>query len=200
MDQPGSQRKGLVVPDLPNPADVFDKNPDTPQGRPKAVMAIASLGVIFGAMGVVCLPWGLMPYVYSATWPPVFIEGNPMLSWWVIGASLLGTALSILLLVGSVGSFSLQRWARPVMLLYGAISVLFGLVGIFFYFRWFAPAFRQEMTGARDVGPLGGLLSWIIATVFAVAVLYVMTRPHVRAVFTKWRREPADQSGTEGDE
>jgi hypothetical protein len=157
--------------------------PDTPYGRPKNVVAIASAGVVIGALGLATLPFGLFEFIGAPTFPPFFVEGNPLFSWWCIGASIAGIGLSGLLLAASVGCLALRPWARLGMLMWAGVSLLLGLASSWVYARWFLRASRGELVGVTGVGQVADFFAWVVGSVFAIVVLFYMSRPHVGRAF-----------------
>lgn len=156
----------------------------------------AVLGVVFGTVAVVALPFGIIRF-HAGSMPGDFDVGvyrtpahsSSMDAVWLLVAGLSGAGLGAILLVGSVGALSFKSWSRVVLLIWGVASLGLSLAGSFFYFRWLVPARRVHAAQARGViDALTNFGGWGVGTALAIAMLIVLTRPSVRELFQ--RSEP----------
>lgn len=149
--------------------------------QPLPVRVVATIGLMFGLAAVSCLPYSLVPFV-DGQWV-ISPQKTSWMDLWVLVSTIVGLGLGSLLLLSSIGCFSLVWWARPGMLLWAGSSALWGIVAAFFYLHWFLPSFRANIGDVRAEGPWGGLVFWAIGWIFSVFVLFFMTRPRVKAEF-----------------
>jgi hypothetical protein len=137
-------------------------------------------GVIFGTLGMSCLPFNLGAFI-TYGWP---VEGSTRtLDWWCFVSTFAGLGLSTILLFSSLGCYHFKRWGLYGMLFWAASSLAYGIVGIFFWGRFFFPGLGAEYARMRGQDEVSGLIAWMIGTALAVLVLWFMTRPAIRGVF-----------------
>ena len=165
--------------------------------RPTAVTVLAIFGIIFGALGVLCKPVALagmfVPQPPGAN--PVVDMQRQMLGW-NVASTVVGVAISILLLAGSIGSLNLKTWARPAMLAYAGLAVLMTLVNLVVTLVWIVPAMKQmqqqmPQQGApasaaaimQAAGTVGAVVGAALALIFPALLAYFYTRPNVKAAF-----------------
>lgn len=147
------------------------------------VRAIAVVGVIFGTLGMSCLPFNLGEFV-SFGWP---VEGAraDWLDLWCLFATFIELGLSTLLLFCSLGAYHFKWWARYGLLLWATCSLGYGVVGIYFWGRFLLPPLRSEYAAMRGPDEFAGLLAWLVGTGLSIFVLRFLTRPAIRMVFTE---------------
>ena len=149
--------------------------------RPLAVSVIGWVGMVLGALGIIC--GGLALLMGQLMLARLNTLGGINTSWNVgqLAEALVGLAQSLVLLLGSLGSLYLRPAARWVMLGYAIFSIgwSIGMLLIQGLVSGYAPApFRAvPMTAAMLAVGL------IFSCAFPVAILIVMTRPHVRSAF-----------------
>ena len=180
------------MPDYGNP---FEPEPPThlPDATPSGVRALGAAGLLLAICGMLALPWDMLQF-YRGAWTRT-PEGLGGAATWFLIASILGVALSVLLLIGSIGCWSLRPWARGIMILFGILSVVAGAVGSIYFIRWFLSARQTEQI--RGVSSCCLVMSWPIGTVFGAYVLFYMTRPAVKAVFKLARTTGLDEEEQE---
>jgi hypothetical protein len=144
------------------------------------VRVISVAGVIFGTLGMSCLPFNLGVFITSG-WP---VEGNDrFLDGWCLASTFIGLGLATILLFSSLGCYHFKRWGLYGILFWAASSLGYGLVGVFFWGRFLLPGLRSEYVRMRGQDEISGLLAWMIGTALSVLVLWFMTRPAIRGVF-----------------
>src|SRR5438105_3761329 len=111
-----------------NPAHV--PNPDDPS-RPGMIRALASVGLAFGALGIVCAPFAGMKLVGSSNDTNLLLHSpdGP----WLLATSVLSAALSLLLIIASSGCLRLRAWGRTTMTVYAVAALVFGVGAGYFY-------------------------------------------------------------------
>src|SRR5438128_7719791 len=99
MSQPPPQTISYYTPPLPVP------NP-----RPTSVTVVAILGIIFGAMAVICSPFAMIPYFMQFGPPnPAIdaIKNDRLIFNWMVGSLIVHWPVGVLLLASSIGALSL---------------------------------------------------------------------------------------------
>jgi hypothetical protein len=158
--------------------------------RPASVTVLAILGIIFGALGVLC-----MPLMLAAPFIP---ELGEELGQQYEGAALVGNTvlnvvqllLSGVLLISSIAALRLHPLGRKGMIWEEAASLLLLPVGVAMFLLWDL----EELRGMDEVelvaAAAGGACGVLVTVVYAVLVLYFMTRPEVKAAFGEGPDEP----------
>lgn len=154
------------------------------------VRALAVVGVIFGCLGMSCFPFDFGEYV-TYGWP---VQANQStMDWWVFVSTFVGLGLSALLLFSSLGAYHFKRWGLYGMLLWGFASVLYGILGIYFWGRFLLPWLRHQYVRVRGPDEVAGLIAWMVGTVFALMVLRNLLRRDVQGVFMEPQIVPPEK-------
>src|SRR5437016_4767411 len=82
-----------------------------PPARPTSVTVISVLGIIFGALGCLCIVIGMGWQAASGQQQ----GGSEAMKMFGIVSGIAGLVLSIVLLIGSIGALSLRPWARSTL-------------------------------------------------------------------------------------
>lgn len=145
------------------------------------VRAISVAGVIFGTLGISCLPFNFGSFI-TFGWP---VEGskNTALDWWCFASTLAGLGLSTILLFSSLGCYHFKYWGLYGLLIWAVSSLAYGILGIYFWGRFLLPWLRTEYVAMRGPDEVGGLIAWMIGMGLSIIVLRFMTRPSIRGVF-----------------
>jgi hypothetical protein len=159
------------------------------QPRPTALTVIAIIGIVFGVLGL-CSPFGAVPYFMEMPGPPnpmiEMVKESTFLFIWTIGSLFLAFVMSIVLLAGSIGALGLKPWARPTLLGYSAVSILFGLVGAVVNVVTFLPLRGDEnpaLAAGASFGLVGAGCGLCIGLLIQGAMIYVLMRPDVKRAF-----------------
>lgn len=177
--------------------------PDQP--RPSSVTVIAVVAIVFGALGVLCTPLALLPYLGVGGANPMLelVRAHPLLHAWMLGSTLLNLLLSLLLIAGGIGALSLRAWARLALMAYAVMTLVQSLVGLLVTALALAPLASRSgddpaALGALAGGLVGGFVGLCFNGVVCGLILFVMTRPEVRVAFGEESRlapPPAEGSG-----
>ena len=170
-----------------------------PPAKPTSVMVIGVIGIIFGAMGVICTPFSIVPYVLPKFMPAGAQQANPMvelvtsstpLMIWTIFSTSLSMVLAIVLLTGSIGSVRLSRWARKLMIGYSIVALIAMVLGLVVMLAVMLPMMMSRMnggsaeqTGAFVGGIFGGIFGILFGSALPIAILICYRRPNVVAAF-----------------
>src|SRR5579864_8064607 len=95
-----------------------------------AVRTIAVVGVIFGTLGLSCLPFNFGAWI-TYGWP---IEGSKTtaMDMWAFASTFIELGLATMLLLCSFATYHFNWWGRDGLLLWAVITLAYGLCGIFF--------------------------------------------------------------------
>lgn len=145
------------------------------------VRTIAIMGILFGLLGLICLPLNFG--MWAAFGWPIRATHVGALGVWVWASTFAGLALSALLTFSSFGCFRFQRWGCGGLLLWSVLSLVYGAAGIYFWGRFLVPSIRHQYSTFRGPDMVSGLIAWGVGTIYAAFVLYYLTRPRIRAVF-----------------
>lgn len=181
-------------PPVQPPIDYAAPQIPMPPRRPTSVTVLAIIGIIFGALGVLCTPLGLIPYFMDFGQPnPVIdaIKENKFAFFWTIGSSILGILLAVILLAGSIGSLKLAPWARSAMLAYAAMAVVMSLAGTVISVTVITPlvtkAFENMQGGGGPFAAMGGMIGAIVGAVlmliYPICILFFYNTANVKDAF-----------------
>lgn len=145
------------------------------------VRIISVFGVIFGTLGLSCLPFNFGAWI-TYGWPIEGSKASPV-EMWVFASTFVGLGLSALLLLSSLASMRFLWWGRDGLILWACASLLYGIAGIYFWGRFFLPWLNYQYVAMRGPDEVAGLLAWMIGSIFAIFVLWYLTRPSVKAAF-----------------
>lgn len=184
----------------PSPAGAGGYMAAYPPQRPVSVTVLAILGIIFGAINVLCTPFGLLPFLVDTGQPNPMIDvfwGSPFFFGWMIFSVAASFILGVVLLLGSIGSLQLRPVARKLMLIYAVAALVMAVAGFAINVVIMLPLLEQiDGGGPMMAGVLGGLVGGVVGLLFGsafpVAILYFYTRPNVKAAFAG----PTPVSGT----
>src|SRR5438128_303609 len=98
--------------------------------RPTSVTALAIIGIIWGGIAVLGGVWGVASYFLPFHNPVIDkVKENPGLFVFTVVSGLVGLALAVVLLAGSIGALSLKPWARRAMLFWAWADIFLRIVG-----------------------------------------------------------------------
>jgi hypothetical protein len=194
--------------------------------RPTAVTVLAILGIVIGSFGVLCKPPGLLPlFVDLSAMMPGGVKNpmldaqrnDPLLFAWTLGSILVGTAISVLLLSGSIGSLYLRPWARKAMVAYTVAAVAMTVINAVVTLVWLLPKITaaqqqmiQQMARPGTPGPppqmmsfmkaggIGGaVMGALLGLAFPAFIAYFFTRSEVKDAFARGMNvRPPEGGGT----
>jgi hypothetical protein len=170
--------------------------PLEPQGRPTVVTVLAIIGIVLGALGVLCKPMSLMMYfVPMPAGNPVMdrMKADQALFIWTMASTSVGWFLSIVLLVCGIGALALKEWSRQGLIGWSILTLVVDLAVMIFNWVWVMPRMNKILAGQPNPGGNIGMIAGIaVGVVFSVALpivlIYFMTRPAVKAAFARGLR------------
>ena len=165
--------------------------PRTAPPRPTSVTVVAVLGILFGAWGVVCTPVGALPYFMDLPGGanPIIdmVKESTGLFSYMMAQLFVWFVMAVVLLAGSIGALMLKPWARLTLMGYAVVSLVLGVINAAVTVFLFLPMFRAADDPAMAGGAVGGMVGAGCGVCFGFivqgALLYVLTRPDVKAAF-----------------
>ena len=170
-------------------------NAPPPNPRPTSVTVLAIVGIVWGALMLLCNGVGLIPELIPnfGGADPVFAElrANSVARAWGVVGPVIGLGLAVLLLAGSIGALMLRGWGRAAMMVFAVAEILAGLVNLVITIGVInpitakaAPAGPGAQGNAFAIGQhFGTAVAVAVALVLPVWILIVMKRPAVIAAF-----------------
>lgn len=143
--------------------------------RPTAVTVFGVLNIVFGSMGLLSMPCGMivifaMPNVMNPT------EGVKA---WLLFSSMVGFACTILLIVVGIGLLKLRAWARKWCLGYGWFAIVWGVLGTLINVGLMTSGAYGYSDGAMP-GAISGVFGGLIGLVYPILLVVFMQKPHVK--------------------
>lgn len=179
------------------PQSVDYAAPPPGEPRPTSVNVLAGLGILFGALFVLCKPSGLIVQLFvTLPGPPNpmvdLFRNDPTLRAFALFSGLTGTLISLLLLLSSLGSLALKQWGRTGMLGYATLALLMTVVEQAIGLAVVGPEVERAMrqSGIKQPPGIAWMSGWfgmVVVVLFKLwypaLILYYFTRPRVRAAF-----------------
>jgi hypothetical protein len=170
--------------------------------RPTSVTVIAILAIIIGSISVLGLLCSAPQYMGVRFGPPNpvvdAVHDDPVLFWFMMLSMAFGTVLAIAQLWGGIGALSLKPSARTALIWYAILYMVMGVLGLILNIVVINPRMQQIVNKTVSSNPqmnnptmktvmqysqYGGYCMAIVLLIWPVIILYVMTRPHVKAAF-----------------
>jgi hypothetical protein len=170
-----------------------------PPVRPKSVTVISIFGIIFGALGCVCII-GVSAWSFAMQGEQREQMSSSMLVFGII-TGVAGLVLSIVLLVGSIAALGMKRWARSALMGFAVVDLMYDVAKLVICVVWILPMmepmFRNnpQMRANPNMNieqmikfaKIVSIVQWGLiaaATIsLALAILIVMSQPKVKAAF-----------------
>ena len=163
---------GQAVGSPPPPGSPAVPQPVRP-ARPMAVTVFGILNIVFGSLGLLCVPVALIT-MFAA--PNMMNAGGGTRAWTLV-ASAVGLFCTIFLIIMGVGLLYLKAWARTGSLAYGWFAIIWGIIGMAVNFAAFASVAHGS---SPDVmfGMIGGVIGGLIGMVYPILLIVFMRRPN----------------------
>ena len=163
--------------------------------RPTAVTVFGVLNIVWAGFGFICIPLGALGMAFSQDQMHEIIKESRVYTLWTwiyMGIGLIGSGIQ---LATGIGLLRLRPWARTLAVYYSGFSLVIGILGMILdtllFYRPALEQFSSQQAGPEAVGMfvgigLGVLIS-LLALVYAVALIVVLTRPRIVAAFEQAR-------------
>lgn len=167
--------------------------------RPTAVTVFGVLGILFGALGVLCSPLSLFSAfglseslmqmggaVPGVMEQQMAIYAQPSVKVFLVAQSIIGLALSSALLIGGIGLLRLDKWGWTLSVAYGIGGLIWApLAAILSYLLITVPMMQQMDMPASALGggAFGALCGSAISFIYPILLLVFMFQPSIKAAF-----------------
>lgn len=151
----------------------------TPQSfipeRPTSVTVFGILNIIFGSLGLICTPFGLLAvFAIPNTMNP---SGSALV--WLLLSTTIGFLCAMLLLTVGIGLLYQKAWARIWCLGYGWFAILWGVIGMGVNVGLTvsgAYGYRQD----NIPGVIGGFCGGLIGFIYPILLVVFMRKQNVK--------------------
>ena len=142
--------------------------------RPTTVTVFGILNIVFGGMGLLCVPIGLIGMFAMPN-----VVNTPAMKGWMLISSTVGFACTILVLTCGIGLLYMKAWARTGSLVYGWFMIVWTIIGLV---ANFALITSGQFGQAQSVlpGMIGGMCGSLISLIYPILLIVFMRRPDVR--------------------
>ncbi len=151
-----------------------------PDMRPTSVKVFGILNIVFGGLGLLCAPAGLIASIAI----PNAMNTTPVAKAWLLIGSFVGFFCSFLLLIVGIGLLNLKKWARIWTLGYAWFAIVWGIVGMVVNL---ALTISGELGNTPEAigGAIGGFCGGIIGLVYPILLIIYMLKPHVKSACSR---------------
>ncbi|MEI6211425.1 MAG: hypothetical protein WCR06_07340 [bacterium] len=160
------------------------------QARPTVVTVFGILNIVFGAMGLVCMPISLLMTFAMPVQGNPFLQAmrdNPLLHVWTYVSGVLGLFGCSVLLAAGIGLLKVKPWARLASIGYGIFAIVAGLIGLVIQLLVMVPLLRDAPSGPAGAavfgGVVGGVIGGCVGQIYPILLIIFMMRPTVKAAF-----------------
>ena len=144
-----------------------------PPSQPaKSVKVFGILSIIFGTLGVLCIPLSIFGMTMAAKQPGY---QPPTSKEWMTISLIVQAVGSVVSLAAGVGLVKYREWARKLAVYYAVFSVVFGIVGIFMTKPGGMGGASEEMT--RTIGLVGLIVGLAVNWTYNGLLIFYLTRP-----------------------
>jgi len=157
----------------------FTTGPQSGQ-RPTSVTVLGILNIVFGGLGLTCIPIGIaMSFVPQPDSP--FQPTEAMELFTMIG-NIVGFLFSIVLLASGIGLLYQKKWARKTSIIYGWTAIVWCILGLiingFLFSSMLSDVPPEAMPGVVG-GIVGGMCGGLIGLAYPIILIIFMRKPHV---------------------
>ena len=148
--------------------------------RPTAVTVFGILNIVFGSLGLLCVPVGLIA---------IFAMPNAMNTAgsntvWMLLSGVVGLACTIFLIVVGIGLLYQKAWARTGSLVYGWFAIIWGIIGAGLNI-WLMTSRVEAYSPSIIPSMIGGVFGGLIGLIYPILLIIFMRRPSVRNACTR---------------
>ena len=161
--------------------------------RPASVLVLSIINLIWGALGVCGLVWGLLARFQLIQLPgqnnqlSELMQTNAAFRIYSDLSTLVGVPATIIIISASIGMIALQGWARLATIGWGIYTIVVTCLGALLnHVLLFRPALEQT-TGPERLGVKIGMLTAyavsVAIVVYCAGMVFVLCRPRVKDAF-----------------
>jgi len=148
--------------------------------RPNSVTVFGILNIVFGTLGLMCMPVGLIAILAV----PNAMNTAATVKAWLLVSGVVGLACTIFLIVVGIGLLYLKAWARTGSLVYGWFAIIWGIIGTVVNFG-LIPSGGYGISRDALTGTIHGIIGGLIGLIYPVLLVIFMQRPNVRQACTR---------------
>jgi hypothetical protein len=146
--------------------------------KPTSVMVFGILNIVFGGMGLLCMPFNLFWLVL----PNRMIVMVPAYRVILLVSSIVGIGFSAWLLSLGIGLLKMKSWGRRGSVIYSIIVIVWGIIGIILnilalHFGW------MNVPEGGLPGYIGGMCGGAVGMIYPVLLLIFMQTSKVKGAF-----------------
>ena len=149
--------------------------PAVPAPPPGAIKVFGILNIVFGSLGLLCMPVSLIGYPLAAK---QFGDSPLMMSWLLISmiVSLVG---AVVMLVSGIGLCKQKSWARKLAVYYAVFACFMSLIGAAVVMSSFSTS--AAVAGPERIGGMiGGVLGALFGMTYNVLLIVFLTKKPVK--------------------
>jgi len=148
--------------------------------RPTAVTVFGILNIVFGSLGLLCMPVGLIAILAM----PNAINTAATVKAWMLLSGVVGLACTIFLIVVGIGLLYLKAWARTGSLVYGWFAIIWGIIGTVVNFG-LIPSGGYGLSHDALPGTIHGIIGGLVGLIYPILLIVFMRRPNVKEACTR---------------
>lgn len=188
-------------PNIPSAQPVGYVPLDYTPTRPTSVTVLSIIGIVLAVLSlVVCFPMQfasfVVPQMGSEAPGMIAIKNSTPAFAFTLANGAISILITIMLLICSIGSLKLFRWARQGMIAYAILTIITAIVGTILQFILIfpitlAPENLPPGTPANALGMakvaayIFTVLIVVIVLVLPICILIFFNRPHVKDAFER---------------
>jgi hypothetical protein len=156
---------------------------DAPSKRPTSVTVFGTINIVFGALGLLCSPLGIIGLLIPNPGGPMDMYPAGM-KLFLLFSYALGMMMSVILLVCGIGLLHLKRWARQTTYIYGWFAIIWGILSTFITLAVLGASLsgaNQEAMPAAIGGIVGGACGGLVGLIYPIFLVVYMKRPNLVA-------------------
>lgn len=147
--------------------------------KPTAVTVFGVLNIVFGALGLLCSPIGIVGIMMPQPGGPVYSAAMKV---FMLFSSGLGLVMAAVLLAAGIGLLNLKQWARQTSYFYGWFAVIWGVLGTVITLVMMISALSGasgEAAAGMMGGVIGGACGGIIGLIYPIFLIIYMRKPEI---------------------
>lgn len=161
--------------------DFSGQIPQTVPQKPTSITVFGVLNIVFGSLGVLCSPIGIVGILMPQTQPGVPSYSMPMKAF-LLFSSGLGLLTAGVLLAAGIGLLYQKRWARQTSYYYGWFAIIWGgfasLVTVIGMMSSMPEASGPAAAGIIG-GVVGGVCGGLMGLIYPIFLVVYMRKPNI---------------------
>ena len=148
--------------------------------RPTSVTVLAILNIVFGGLGLLCSPFGIISLLMPQPHSP-FQLSEAMKQFSLFGYAL-GFVFAIVLLASGIGLLNRKKWAHQAAYIYGWVAICWGIIGAIANGIMFSSSLKGVSPEAMPMvvgGIVGGICGGMLGLIYPIILIIFLRKPHV---------------------